>query len=34
MSKLETSLFNYIMVDFNTLTQIFIYTDKCGPKEL
>lgn len=34
MSKLDTSNFNYIMNDFNQLTHIFLYTDKCSPKEL
>jgi hypothetical protein len=34
MTKLETSNFNYILYDFTSISQIFIYTDKCGPKEL
>lgn len=34
MSKLETSVFNYILTDFNYLTGMHLYTDKCGYKEL
>jgi hypothetical protein len=34
MTKLDTNNFNHIMNDFNMLTQIFLYTDKCSPKEL
>jgi hypothetical protein len=34
MTKLETGSFNYILQDFLFITQIHIFTDKCGPKEI
>ncbi len=33
ITKLETGSFNYILNDFNFITQVHIYTDKCGPKD-
>jgi len=33
LTKLDTSLFNYVMMDFKVLTSIMIYSDRCGPKE-
>lgn len=30
MTKLETNNFNNIMHDFTTLSQIHVFTDKCG----
>lgn len=34
MSKLDTASFNHILADFNYLTTLFFFTDKCGPKEI
>lgn len=34
LTKLETNLFNNIMIDFTQLTSIYLYSDKFGPKEL
>ncbi len=33
LTKLEASLFNCVMTDFKVLTSIFLYSDRCGPKE-
>eukprot|EP00347_Sterkiella_histriomuscorum_P006772 403351487 len=34
LTKLDAPLFNHILTDFQCITSIFIYSDKCGPKEL
>ncbi|CDW87947.1 UNKNOWN [Stylonychia lemnae] len=34
ISKLESSLFCYILKDFTCLTHVMLHSDQCGPKEL
>lgn len=34
LTKLDAPLFNHIMTDFLCISSIFLFSDKCGPKEL
>ena len=33
ITKLEASLLNFVMIDFTVLSSIFLYSEKCSPKE-